>query len=621
MSGSTGRLDLVLAGALAVLAALVYANALHGDFVYDDTKQIVDNHLIQEPGRMGEALTSDVWAFKGDRDESWSNYWRPTFMLWLGGSYRLFGLEETSGWHLSNVLLHALVTVLAFALVRRIGFDRGLAAATSAVYAVHPTHVESVAWISGSPNMLLAAPLLGALILVLPRAGRISAWRWAGALALYCVALGAKEISILFAALVVVTVVVVRSELPRSARVRAALLTAVPFAALAAGYFVLRWAVLGRVEIETPWRLGALDLLLNVPPLFALYLRQSLFPLWLGPSYPLRAVTAGTLEVGNFWLPLGICLVTAGLVVWIVSRRPVTLVGVALFLLPLAPAFNINAFIPEQLVHDRYLYLPLLGFWMVALAGLAAALERVGGGRARATSWTVAVAALLVVPFALQTWRYNRAWTSEVALWELGVRVDPSSAFNLAQYGYALHREGRVDEALEALDRALAIGPVTTALLTRGEIRREQGRFAEARLDLELVVSAQPTNSLAYEQLAATLLAEGRADQAADLLATGRSNVPHRRCAFTSNRGVALYVAGRRAEALAELEAARELVATESNSACRKALYHLASLYRESGRAADAARELHTFLAVTTGSSDDEILRLRRVAGELLQEP
>ena len=85
-----------------VLGVLVYINALGGEFVYDDLRQIVRNTLIQDGSQFWHALTSDVWAFKGDTGEPWSNYWRPVFVLWLIGNYRAFGLDSTAGWHAAN---------------------------------------------------------------------------------------------------------------------------------------------------------------------------------------------------------------------------------------------------------------------------------------------------------------------------------------------------------------------------------------------------------------------------------------------------------------------------------------------------------------------------------------
>src|SRR5438477_461618 len=144
-----------------VLGFLIYTNTLGGEFVYDDLRQIVRNTLIQDGSQFWHAMASDVWAFKGG-DEAVSNYWRPSFVLWMILNFRCFGLN-TFGWHLTNVLLHLGVITLAFVLLRRLRIARPVAGAIALVFAVHPVHTESVAWISGAPDLILGAAILGSI--------------------------------------------------------------------------------------------------------------------------------------------------------------------------------------------------------------------------------------------------------------------------------------------------------------------------------------------------------------------------------------------------------------------------------------------------------------------------
>ena len=181
----------------------VYANAMRGEFVYDDNRQIARNALIQDNAHIGTALVSDVWAFKGGGAIAASNYWRPTFISWLIGNFRLFGLQP-AGWHMTNLLLHLVTVMLGYCLARGLRLGKPIAAAIALVFAVHPAHVESVSWISGSPDLLLAPALLGSL-LVVPSLVDSAGWRpWTAALGLYAVALGAKEVAMIFPAIVFV---------------------------------------------------------------------------------------------------------------------------------------------------------------------------------------------------------------------------------------------------------------------------------------------------------------------------------------------------------------------------------------------------------------------------------
>jgi protein O-mannosyl-transferase len=587
--------------ALAAASVIPFAGSLHGAFVYDDVKQIVGNPLIQDPRYLGKAMASDVWAFKGDRGESWSNYWRPGFVLWLILNHRLFGLRDTLGWHAASVAVHAATTLVAYGLLLRLGLSWRLAAAVCLLFAVHPVHVESVAWISGSPDPLAAVLLLGALWAALAaRDLRRPALWWAAAVLLHLAALLVKEIAVLFPAVVAVAWWASAVGTGRRERALRALRAAGPFAVASAVFLVARVVVLGLVQVATPWRMGVPGILLNAPQLLVFYVRHSLWPASLGPSYPLRAVRPGALSAAAFWIPLGVLSVLCLLAWALVRGRRVGQIGVALFLLLLLPAFNVDAFIPEQIVHDRYLYLPLLGILM--------AIVRVPP---RAEGLALALAALLSVPLALATARYAAAWTSERALWERGVRADPGSSFNWAQYAHALLQEGRVGAAGEAADHALAIGPVTGGFLTRADVALRQGRFPEAEADLHRVLAAQPDNPLAYERLALVYQAQGRLADAEATLREGSDRVPYRRCAFGSNLAVVVYLAGRKADALAELERVRPLMGTESSAACRMALVRLGTIYGEMGREADAQRAFEEYLQ-RSGPFDDPETRATR---------
>jgi tetratricopeptide (TPR) repeat protein len=231
----------------------------------------------------------------------------------------------------------------------------------------------------------------------------------------------------------------------------------------------------------------------------------------------------------------------------------------------------------------------------------------------RAHGVVLGLALCLSVPLAVETARYAAAWTSERTLWERGVRSDAGSSFNWAQYAHALVQEGRLDAAREAADRALGIGPVTSGFLTRAEIALRQGRFPEAEADLLKVLADQPDNPVVYERLALCYQGQGRLADAEAILRRGREWVPYRTCAFGSNLAVLLYQAGRKADALSELERLRPLTGTESSAACRMALVRLGSIYAELGREAEAARAFEEYLQLSAPFDDAETRATREM--------
>jgi len=598
----------------ALAAAIAFAGALGGDFVYDDLRQIVANPLIQTPGRVGEALASDVWAFMSTTDAPGSNYWRPAFVAWMVLNHRLFGLDP-GGWHLANLLLHALVTALAFGFLRQLRLDARVAASVALLFAVHPVHVESVAWVAGSPDLLLSAGALSCLWMVLSALERPAWWKWALAGAGAVVAVGSKEVGVVLPALVfgAVALAPAREAAAPVRRLRRAALVALPFAALASAYFVVRLAVIEGFSQDAPWQHGMVEALLTAPTVIAFYLRQTFLPFTLGPVYPLRPLGPGDLDAGSFFAPLAVVVAALVAAWWMARRGAVQAIGLALFVLTLLPALNIAALPPERLVQDRYLYLPLLGALMMVVPTATALLAR-GRSMERAARLTIigagATAALLLV----QTVRYTAVWMREDTLWARAVETDPGSASSWAQHASQLRRAGRAGEAESALDRSIGIAPMPPAMIERADLRLAAGRTAEAEADLRAVRASQPSNPLPYERLAVIEQGRGNLAEAERLLRAGRAAAPAQACGFSANLGVVLFLQGRRQEAAVELQRAAALADRDISPVCRTGVYYLGALRAAAGDSAGAREAWTRYLSLTEGFADAASVRLRAEA-------
>jgi tetratricopeptide (TPR) repeat protein len=603
---------------VAVLLALgSFAPASSGDFVYDDRSQILGNHLIQEPGYLAEALQSDVWSFKGERTEAWSHYWRPIFVASLILEYRIFGIESSVGWHLTNLLLHLVVIFLGDLWMRRIAVGDWVRAVSLAVFAVHPVHTESVVWISGSPDLLMSCFVLGCLIQSVPtHEARLGRWVPLSVAAYFALALLTKEAAITVPLLVAAQVLLFSTfETARDRLLRLVRLL-VPMFVVVGVYIPTRIHLLGRFQIETPWNLSTWDLLLNAPQLLTFYLRQMLLPVVLGPSYSIRAATRAALDWSNFWRPLLVTLVFAVWLLTAIRRSRRVALALSLFWLILAPAFNIGAFLPEQITHDRYLYLPALGLVLAIALTLRSAWARF---RQFDPKWLIALAALIIILLSTQTLRYSRVWMSEEALWRHAIRVDPSSAFNHAQLGHVLLEANNDQEALASLDRALGIAPVAMALVDRSEIFLRRGSTEEAEADARRVVNLQPDNYDAIIRLAAALRQQDRLPEAIDVLEAGRLNAPYRSCALTSNLAVLLVLKGDRGQAEQELLSIGTSRQRDRSPACDLVPFHLGSLYRERGDFEAAAREYQAFLDQTAGRESEELTPRKQLAATWLE--
>ncbi len=612
-------------GAIALAVIFTFSNSLAGEFVYDDRRQIVKNPLIQDSALFTTALTADVWAFKGDGTVSASNYWRPVFTSLCIFSFALFGLDPM-GWHLVNILLHAGVCIAAYYLLRRWDISAYLATAIVLIFAVHPVHTESVAWISGSPDILFALFFLLSIIF---------ADKWAAnpvrkqrtrqlviSLLFYALALGSKEVALVCSPIFAIVLArkINGDDSFSFSNFWPAWRAAVPFFSIAVVYFFARMAVLGYTFRPAENSMG--PAIFTVPSIFVFYLKQVALPLQLGPNYPLRPIES----IGIFSVVLPATLSLAFIVAsYFAARRSfVRTFGALLFYLALLPAFFITAFPSEQIVHDRYLYLPLLGLLIVVVTLVSDRLvARVSGNSEK---YVLAVSVALTVCLGWLAFSYNSIWRTDIALWQHAVKIDDRSASNWLQLGAVLAEGTEIDAAFYAYGRSLEIRKDPLALMGRARGLITKGDLDGAVRDLEAALQ-QPADNLnaytmfqLYEALALAFQQSTKLNDAERILREARPRLPIYHAALTEKLAVILYSQNRKAEALAELESARAQAKREMLGASKLVLLRLGMLYAEMGRKGESKVAFEEFLAATASAGDPTSLRDRRQAAELLKQ-
>jgi len=507
----------VLEIVLLALVFIVYSGTLAFGFVYDDRPVFVDNPLVHAWRYVPSYFSTHFGSQLADAN---ATYYRPVFLLWFRLINSLAGLRPPL-WHLSNVCVHVAVTYLVFLLAWRLARDRWTAWIAALFYGLHPVHVESVAWISGVADPLLALFFLGSLLAYLKRRqpGASAAWL-AASLLLYAMALLQKEVAIALPAVVFAHVLLFAPRDKGSGpKFRSAVLAVLPFLAVTALYLLARSLALhGMIRTVTP--ISVKTMILTWPSLLWFYLRLLVYPAGLSPFYDARYVTRPGLQ--DFVLPLGGVLAAAGLL-WFWARRSpaqartIAFAG-ALLVLPLLPALYIRVFNYGDYAHDRYLYLPSVGFVIlcalairqlrpmrlqVATAGLAAALL-LAGTLTQQLNWASdlllytrgvdiapgnSVARNNLGNALLERGRYPDA----VALYQQVLKQDPNfwmAAYNLGYLSYRLHK---FDQAEQYLTRAITLNPYDAdQYFMRGVTRVESGHMEAGIADLQRAVRMRP---------------------------------------------------------------------------------------------------------------------------------
>ena len=427
--------------ALALACAALYLPTLRFDFVGDAEGVILTNEYVQDLRNLADVATLRVMS----QDVVDNN--RPVFLISAMLDGALWG-TRTLGYHLTNIMLHALATVLLFSFARRLipGVSMWIPFFGALLFAVHPLNSEAVAEISYRKDLMAAAGILAGLNLAAVYRP-VFAFRnllIAGAcVACFFMAVGAKENGSAGPALLIGYWLLFRRQEPRGGWI--ALCAVVTLTVVA--FLVARFALPpfpSVVFTEKPPRLGGsfLNTLLIQPRVWTFYLSRMVYPAGLCADYT-------SFSIRN--LSLGVSLVTVLTVVagqvFLSIRNRMACMGMAIFWLSLLPASN---FIPlYRPMADRFLYLPMCGAGLM-LAGLLA--------MAKWRTRTLAVAAMIVAGcLAVVAFQRETVWRDSLTLWNNTAATNPFSSMAANNLGWALLDAGRPGEALQAAERCIAL--------------------------------------------------------------------------------------------------------------------------------------------------------------------
>jgi hypothetical protein len=409
------------------VAFLTHAGALRHGFIWDDP-------LVFEQLRAFRGL-GDVLALP---DAVPKFYYRPLIFATLLLD-RTLGGEAPFWFHASVLAWHAAATGLVFVLGRALlGPERAIEAGAAALlFAVHPGHVESVAWIAGRSDVVAAVLLIAAVLVARRTASRATAWV-AGAL--FLLALLAKEVAVAALALVPL-----RDALEER---RLYWRRYVPLALALGVYVFLRRRALGAAVGGLPVAAGAAALARDVVAAVGWYAATLLVPVNLNAYVP--AVPAGAAYAIGGLLCVGLGVATA---LWCWRKGevvPVFLVAwVGLTMLPsLGVIVRRSASAP---VAERYLYVPSVG----AVLLLAWGLTRV---RPPARRYAVGALVLLAVAGGVRSVQRTRVWADDLVFWTDVAAKSPGDALPHRELGNAYLRRNQLDAAERAFATALAAG-------------------------------------------------------------------------------------------------------------------------------------------------------------------
>ena len=558
----------LLAGVLLTALACTLP-ALRNEFCGDDLGLVVNNPQLAAASPL--PLLSRPFAsgaFAAHRLPV--NYYRPLASLSFWLDRHVWGLRPLP-WHLHNLALNLACVTLVFLILNLILSSSVAATIGSLLFALHPMHTESIAWVSGRTDLLAAFLVLGSFYLLL-RSNRL--WHTALGVVAFTLALLAKETAMMFALFYLLWALTRR----KSWLAPAILL------ALAAGFFALRAGVLGSgVRLTPDVSAGQFPaLMLNT---LGLYTKLIFFPIASQPYYPFRPDFLSVNGYGALALcALVLVAVAARIRVPDSSfgpRHSSFFPGFGWALLFLLPVLNL-LFLSGPIAAERFLYLPSFGFiWLVVAAG-----QRITTGRPQLARTAVVVSLLAAVLMATALLKTIPTWRSDLSLAEAMVRAAPDFPMAHNSLGVALRNRGQIDPAGEQFSLALKLKPdYAEAHNNLGAVMEARGDRDAALAEYRLAVQYDSTYAVACNNLGSAYGAVGRTDSAIVQFKTALRLDPNNAEAH-NNLGVAFYSRGETPLARAQFNRALGL-----RPDYVRALVNLARLEMADGNR-DAARNL-----------------------------
>ncbi len=581
MNFTTDKRSILVAAALVLITLLLYWPVHRYEFLnFDDTDYVTKNPIVQA----GLTVKGVFWAFQ----TTYASNWHP--LTWLSHMLdcELYGLTP-GGHHLTNVFLHLANTLLLFALLRRMTGALWPSALVAALFAWHPLHVESVAWVSERKDVLSTFFGLLALLTYGFYAERPGWKRYTLTLLAFILSLLAKPMLVTLPFLLLLldfwplersAECGVRSaESGGSGRLRLwqkLVLEKAPFFGLSLISCVVAFlAQKSGGSLASMTRLPLGERAANAAVAYASYLWQTIWPLELAVFYPHPLHSSGAKVMAALMVLLAVSVVV------FLSRRAYLVMGWLWYLGTLVPVIGLVQ-VGDHARADRYTYLPLVGIFIgVVWAATELAAARPSWRRPLQAS-AVCVSALL----ALGTRFQLSHWKASESLFQRALVVTDNNYIAHNNLGNVLDLSGRHEAARRHYEETLRIRPDFAGThYNLANVFAREGNIDGALRHYRTAIELQPDYADAHYNLGVLLANRGQADEAIEHHRTALRSRPAFAEAHNS-LGNLLFRQGKLDEAIASYRGA-----LQARPSYLDALLNLALALKQAGKKTEALHQ------------------------------
>ena len=444
MDKNTGKYHIAVCLTLALVTFIVFSPIIHNEFIsFDDDEYIYENNHITS----GLTLSNVAWAFTNVH----ANNYHPLTTLSHILDCELFGLNAGAH-HLINLIFHIANTILVFLVLSRSTKKFWASAFVAALFALHPLHVESVAWASERKDVLSTFSLMLTLLAYMRYVEKPAAGPYLLALLAFALGLLSKSMLVTLPFILLLLDYWPLNRLNSQFTIRNLLLEKIPFIILSAVFsivtFMVQWKIgLAKSFSSYPltWRIE------NALVSCVVYIEKMFWPTNLAIFYP---HTEGHLPL---WQIIAAVLALIGittLAFWQFRRRPYIAAGWFWFLVTLIPVIGIIQ-VGLHSRADRYTYIPYTGLFIIVTWGIC---ELFAGLRYRKVLFSSA-AIVLLLALGVETNFQAKLWQDNITLYKRATEVTRDNWWAHQHLGYALVEKGRIDESIEQFKEALRIDP------------------------------------------------------------------------------------------------------------------------------------------------------------------
>ena len=477
---------------LVIVTLAVYWQVNHYDFInLDDNIYVTENINIQS------GITPDAirWAFS----TTYAEFWHPLTWLSLMFDYQFYGLKA-GGYHLTNLILHILSTLLLFWLFNRMTQALWPSAFVAAVFALHPLHVESVAWISERKDVLSAFFWMLTLCLYVYYTEKPIIRRYLLVVFSFVLALMSKPMVVTLPLIMILLDYwpLQRFTSRKDNLVLWQLKEKIPFFVLSAVISIITIYAQHKPSlriIPLSYRIA------NAPVYFVIYLQKIFSPYNLSFLYPIP-------EQSPLWQTWGaslLILIISVFVIITIKRLPYLFIGWLWYAITILPVLGIT-YTGVHWIHDLYTYLPSIGIAFMLAWGIPSLIHN--DNIRKKILFPAAIAVLAVLAFL--TWRQCGYWENSIELFSRSLRITKNNYMAYDNRGIAYGQIGLYKNAINDFNKAIDLKlDYYKGYNNRGFAYTKIGEYQRAIEDYSAAIRLKPDYAKAYNNRADIYLNQG----------------------------------------------------------------------------------------------------------------